>query len=133
MRGVVDIQMPTMIIFSHLELSRIDLAGNCDYSCWPGWWILYALPHKSLAFWKNYLWTNLSFSYTLKITCTLLRQVISLKKMMVLSVKFTILISWSPICIALIFLSPLVIPAFQVILHVSVLWFNLKIFQPHED
>ena len=83
--------------------------GNCDYSSWSGWWILflYALPHKGLAFWKNYLWTSLSFSYSLKITCILLRQVISLKKMMVLSVKFTILISWSPICIPLIFLSAL--------------------------
>ena len=65
---------------------------NCDYSSWPGWWILflYALPHKGLTFWKNYLWTNLSFSQSLKITCILLRQAISLKKMVVLSVKFTI-------------------------------------------
>ena len=83
--------------------------GNCDYSSCPGWWILflYAPPHKGLDFWKNYLWTSLSFSYSLKITCILLRQVISLKKMMVLSVKFTILISWSPICIPLILLSAL--------------------------
>ena len=73
--------------------------GNCDYSSCPGWWILflYAPPHKGLAFWKNYLWASLSFSYSLKITCILLRQVISFKKMVVLSVKFTILISWSPI------------------------------------
>ena len=83
--------------------------GNCDYSSWPGWWILflYALPHKGLAFWKKYLWTNLSFSYSLKITCILLRKVISLKKMVVLSVKFTILISWPPISIPLILLSAL--------------------------
>ena len=40
-------------------------------------------------------------------TCILLRQVISLKKMVVLSAKFTILISWSPICIPLILLSAL--------------------------
>ena len=73
--------------------------GNCDYSSCPGWWILflYAPPHKGLAFWKNYLWASLSFSYSLKITCILLRQVISFKKMVVLSVKFTILISLSPI------------------------------------
>ena len=73
--------------------------GNCDYSSCPGWWILflYAPPHKGLAFWKNYLWTNLSFSYSLKITYILLRQVISLKKMVVLSVNFTILILWSPV------------------------------------
>ena len=83
--------------------------GYCDYSSCLGWWILflYTPPHKGLAFWKNYLWTSLSFSYSLKITCILLRQVISLKKMVVLSVKFTILISWSPISIPLILLSAL--------------------------
>ena len=36
-----------------------------------------------------------------------LRQVISLKKMVVLSAKLTILISWSPICIPLILISTL--------------------------
>ena len=82
---------------------------NCNYSSCPGWWILflYALPYKGLAFWKNYLWTSLSFSYSLKITCILLRQAISLKKMVVLSAEFTILISWSPISIPLIILSAL--------------------------
>ena len=81
--------------------------GNCDYSSCPGWWILYAPPRKGLAFRKNYLWTSLSFSYSLKITFILLRQVISLKKMVVLSVKFTILITWFPIFIPLILLSAL--------------------------
>ena len=47
------------------------------------------------------------FSYSLKITCIQLRQVICLKTMVVLSVKFTILISGSPICISLILLSAL--------------------------
>ena len=47
------------------------------------------------------------FSYGLKITCILLRQVIYLKKMVVLSVTFTIVISWSPICIPLILSSAL--------------------------
>ena len=89
------------------RFTKIKFKYSSGYSSWPGWWILYALTHKGLAFWKNYLWTSLSFSYSLKITCILLRQVISLKKMMVLSVKFTILISWSPICIALILLSAL--------------------------
>ena len=46
-------------------------------------------------------------SYSFKITCIPLRQVISLKKMVVSSAKFTILISWSPICIPLILLLPL--------------------------
>ena len=81
--------------------------GNCDCSSCPGWWILflYAPPHKGLAFWEHDLWASLSFSYSLKITYILFTPVISLKKMMVLSVKLTILMSWSPICIPLIFLS----------------------------
>ena len=72
--------------------------GNCNNSSCPGWWILflYAPPHKVLAFWK-YLWAVLSFSYSLQITYILIRQVISLKKMVVLSVKITIFISCSPI------------------------------------
>ena len=43
-------------------------------------------------------------SYSFKIICILSRQVISLKKIVVSSAKFTILISWSPICIGLILL-----------------------------
>ena len=83
--------------------------GNCDYSSCPGWWILffYAPPHKGLVFWKNYLWTTLSFSYSLNIASILLRQVMSRKKMVVLSVKFVILISWPTVCIPLILLSAL--------------------------
>ena len=72
--------------------------GNCDSSSWPGWWILflYAPPHKDLAFWKN-LWATLSFSHSLKITYILLSQVVSLTKMVVLSVNFTSLILWSSV------------------------------------
>ena len=83
--------------------------GNCDYSSWPGWWILflYTLLHKGLAFWKSYLWTSLSFSYSLKTTCIVIRQVIFLKKIVVLSVKFTNLMSWTTIYISLILLSAL--------------------------
>ena len=43
-------------------------------------------------------------SYSFKITWILSRQLISLKTMVVSSAKFTILISWSPICIPLIVL-----------------------------
>ena len=50
---------------------------------------------------------KLSLRYSLKITCILLMQVISLKKMVALSVKFTILISRPHICILLILLSVL--------------------------
>ena len=55
---------------------------------------------RGLTFWKVYLWARCIF----KIPCILLRQVTSLKKMVVLSAKFTISISWSPICISLILL-----------------------------
>ena len=43
-------------------------------------------------------------SYSFKNACILLRQVISLKRMVVSSAKCIILISWSPICIPLILL-----------------------------
>ena len=66
------------------------------------------LPIIAWLFEKIIFWTSLSFSYSLKSTCILLRQVISFKKMVVLSVKFTILISWSPICIPSILLSALI-------------------------
>ena len=71
---------------------------SCKNSGYPGWWILFLHepPHKGFSFWKN-LWASLSFSHSLKIAYILLRQVISPKKMVVLSVKFTILISWCPI------------------------------------
>ena len=49
----------------------------------------------------------LHFSCSFKITCILLRQVITFKKIVVLAAKFTILISWSPSCIPLILLSAL--------------------------
>ena len=72
-------------------------------------WLMYSMlifiTQKGLKRPRNYLWTSFSFSYSLKITCILLRQVISLKKMVVLSVTFTIVISWSAICIPLILLS----------------------------
>ena len=47
------------------------------------------------------------FSYSFKITCIILRQVISLNTMVLLSARFIILISWYPICIPLILLSAL--------------------------
>ena len=40
---------------------------------------LYIPPHKGLTFSKNYLCATLIFSHSLKTTCILLRQVISLK------------------------------------------------------
>ena len=99
------------IILSHLELSRIDLPKLTSSILMEIVTIPFVLVdefyfcmHHPI---KAWLWTSLYFSYSLKITFNLLRQVISLKKMMVLSVKFTILISWPPICIPLILLSAL--------------------------
>ena len=115
---------------SHLELSRIDLP-KLTSSILMGivtiqvvlvdefYFYMHHL-HKGLAFWKNCLWTSSSFSYCVKITCILLRQVISPKKMVVLSVKFTILISWSPICTPLILLSALMgLPSTS-----AAIWYN---------
>ena len=66
-------------------------------------------PIKSWLFEKSYLLSQFifAFSYGFKITCILLRQVKSFKKMVALSGNFTILISGSPICIPLILLSAL--------------------------
>ena len=92
------------IILSHLELSRMDLPKLTSILM-----EIVTIPVVLVdnSVWRKYLWTSLSFSYSLKITCILLRQVISRKKLVALSVKFTILISWSPICIPLILLSAL--------------------------
>ena len=91
--------------------------GNCDCSSCPGWSVLflYAPANKGLTFWKKYIWGRLSlssfifaFSYSFKITGILLRHAIFLlKKMVVWSAKFTILIAWSISCIPLIILSAL--------------------------
>ena len=99
------------IILSHLELLNIDLPKLTSSVLMEIVTVPVVLvdefffymhhPTKAWLFEKNYIWTSLSFSYSLKITFILLRQVISLKKMVVLSVKVTISISWSPSCIPL--------------------------------
>ena len=65
--------------------------------------------HHSIQAWlfEKIIFELVVFSYSLKITCILLRQVMSLTKMVVLPVKFTILIAWSPNCIPIILLSAL--------------------------
>ena len=105
------------MILSHLELLRIDLPKLTSIILTEIVTIPVLLVHefyfymhhpiKAGLFEKNIFEYSLSFPYSLKTTFILLRQVISLKKMVVLSVKFTILISWSPICIPLILLSAL--------------------------
>ena len=102
----VDAPMPTMNILSRLELSRIDLP-KLNSGILMEIVAIHVGQVDELYFYMHYPITSLSFSYSLKITCILLSQVISLKKMKVLSVKFTILIAWSPIYIPLIPLSAL--------------------------
>ena len=103
----------TSLILSRLELSRVkslkltasNLMENCEHFICPGWSIpfLHASIHKAWHF-ENFIFKIDASLCIFKITCILLRHVISLKKMVVLSAKFTILISWSPICILLFLL-----------------------------
>ena len=101
---------------SHLELYRIDLSKLTSSILMEVVAIPIVLVGESYFYMhhpikasllKNYLWTSLLFSYSLKITCILLIQVISLKETVVLSVKLIVLISWSPFCISLTLLSAL--------------------------
>ena len=77
--------------------------GNCDRFICLDWSILflYAPVHKTLLF-EKFIFELDASSHSFKITCVLLRQVITLKKIVLSSAKFTILISWSPICVPLI-------------------------------
>ena len=82
------------------------------------WWEIFTLPFVvayqfyfymcqpiGLHFLKRFIFELKAFSYSFKITCILLRQIISPMKMVMSSAKFTNLISWSPICTPLILLS----------------------------
>ena len=77
--------MPTMIILTHLHLSRIDLPKLNSSILME----IVTIPVGQVDEFYFYM------------------QVTSLKKMLVLSIKITILFSWSPICIPLILLSAL--------------------------
>ena len=77
--------MPTMIILTHFELSRIDLPKLNSSILME----IVTIPVGQVDEFYFYM------------------QVTSLKKMLVLSVKFSILFSRSPICIPLIPLSAL--------------------------
>ena len=77
--------MPTMIILTHLHLSRIDLPKLNSSILME----IVTIPVGQVDEFYFYM------------------QVTSLKKMLVLSVKFSILFSQSPICIPLILLSAL--------------------------
>ena len=77
--------------------------GNFDLAICPGLSVLffYAPAYRAWLF-EKFIFELKAYSYSFKITCILLRQVISPKKMVMSSAKFTNLISWSPICTPLI-------------------------------
>ena len=82
------------------KLNPRDLIENYDHLICPRWPILllYALAKK--------VWfLKILSSCLMHLHIVLKLQVISLKKMVVPSAKFTILISWSPICIPLILIN----------------------------
>ena len=81
----VDTPMPTMISLNHFELSRIDVPKLNSSIVME----IVTIPVGQVDEFYFYM------------------QVTSIKKMLVLSVKFTLLFSGSPICIPLILLSEL--------------------------
>ena len=78
---------------------------NYDHSIRPGLLILFLYAPVQDHTFEEFIFELDASSYSFKITCIMLRQVISLKNMLVSSTKFTILISWFPICIPLILIN----------------------------
>ena len=85
------------LILSNLELSRIELPKLTSS-------ILIEILQRHAWLFEKFIFELDASSHNFKITYILSRKVISLKKMVVSSAKFTILVSWSLICIPLIFL-----------------------------
>ena len=86
--------------------------NHFDKEFWPGhlsWFIISIFichTHKVWLF-EKFIFQLESFWVNYKFNSILVKQLKSLKKMVVSSAKFTILISWSPICIPLILVSSL--------------------------
>ena len=82
------------------------LMEDFDLGVCPGLSVpfLYAPTYRTCLF-EKFIFELESFSYSFKTTCILLKQVISSKKMLMSSAKFTNLTSWSPLCTPLIPLS----------------------------
>ena len=79
---------------------------NFDHAICPGLSVLFLYdPAYRAWLFEKFIFELKAYSYSFKITCILLRQVISPKKMVMSSAKFTNLISWSPICTPFILLS----------------------------
>ena len=103
------------LILSQLELSRTKLPKctpsilmeNCDHTICPVLSILFLHDPACKAWLFEKFIFELEASYSFKITCILVRQVISLKKIGGVISKIYCLVSWSPICTPLILLSAL--------------------------
>ena len=80
--------------------------GNFDLAICPDLSVFIFICHSLYKAWlfEKFISDLESSSCSFKITCILLRQVISSKKMVMSSAKFTNLIPWSPICTAFILL-----------------------------
>ena len=102
------------LILFQLELLREEftkltisiLMGSFDLAICPGLSVLflYVTAYKACLF-EKFIFELESSSYSFKITCILLKQVISPKNIVMSSAKFTNLISWSPVCNPFILLS----------------------------
>ena len=80
---------------------------SCDCATSPIFLILLLYDPASKAWLCENFIFELEASYSFKITCILVRQVISLKKIGGVISKIYCLVSWSPICTPLILLSAL--------------------------
>ena len=102
------------LILFEVELSRTELPKftlSILMELWPynlSWFINSFLLDPACKTWlfENFIF-ELEASYSFKITCILVRQVISLKKIGGVISKIYCLVSWSPICTPLILLSAL--------------------------
>ena len=103
------------LILSQLDLQRTELSKctasilkeTCDHTICSVLSILFLhAPDCKAWLFKKFIF-ELEASYSFKITCILVRQVISLKKNGGVISKIYCLVSWSPICTPLILLSAL--------------------------
>ena len=86
---------PTILMENCEQIICLGLSILVLYATLYKVWFFEKLIFELKAFWDNS-----------KISSVLVRQLKSLKKMVVSSAKFTNLVSWSPICIPLILASP---------------------------
>ena len=87
------------------KINTSILMDNSDFAICPGLSVLFLYASAySASFFEKLIFELEASSYSFKITCILLRQVISPTKMVMYSAKFTNLISWFPICTHLMLL-----------------------------